>query len=275
MQPTTYEGPGRLYEAPEAPGGFAERGAVNKPNPAASPGGRLRILIVDDHTLVREGLVSLIDEQPDMQVVGQAGTAREAIRLARELSPDLLLVDFGLPDGSGDGVVRALRASMPELRAVFLSVHDDDERLHAAIAAGATGYLIKGIRASELLAGLRRAANGEIVLSPPLGRRILARLSQRPPVAPPDPELPAADPIVPLDPAVLAALSDREITLLRLIGQGYTNRCIADALKLSLRTVEYHRANLAHRLGLRSRAELVRYAIKQGLLPRMALPVRA
>jgi two-component system response regulator NreC len=233
------------------------------------------VLVVDDHALVLEGLVSLLSAQADMEVVGQAGTAREAIKLAEQLRPDLLLIDFALPDGSGDGAVRAIRALLPDTKAVFLTVHDDDERFQAAIAAGATGYLLKSIRAADLIKKLRCVANGEVALSPPLGRRVLAKLSSRSLEAPQPPAPAAAEPIVPLDPAVLAVLSDREITLLRLIGQGYTNRRIADALKLSLRTVEYHRANLAHRLGLHNRAELVRYAISQGLLPRLAWPAKA
>jgi two-component system response regulator NreC len=216
------------------------------------------ILIVDDHALVRDGLVSLIDPQPDLLVVGQAGSMHEAIALAQRARPDVVLMDFSLPDGTGDQATRAILAALPKTKIVFLTVHDDDERLFAALAAGASGYLLKSVGSADLLSRLRGVAHGEIAFPPAIVQRVLEvaahRAALRAPAAP-----------------ALAELTEREVEVLRLIVQGYTNRQIADTLILSVRTVEYHRANITGKLGLRSRTELVRYAVERGLLdPKVA-----
>lgn len=213
----------------------------------------IRILIVDDHVLVREGLTGLIDAQPDLQVVGQAGSMREAITLASRLRPDVILMDFTLPDGTGDEATRVILSTLPNTRIVFLTVHDDDERLFAAISAGAMGYLLKSVRSADLLTRLRGVVRGEVVFSPSIGQRLLEKLSRQPVVRTAKPE-------------AIEKLTEREVEVLRLIGQGHTNRQIADALNLSVRTVEYHRANLMSKLGLNSRADLVRYAAEHGFL---------
>jgi two-component system, NarL family, response regulator NreC len=213
----------------------------------------IRILVVDDHVLVREGLVSLLDPQPDLQVVGQVGSVREAITAAQSLQPDVILMDFTLPDGTGEQATRTIMTSLPATKIVFLTVHDDDERLFAAIAAGATGYLLKSVRSADLLSRLRDVANGEVAFSPTVAQRILEVVAHRVPARP------AATPAV-------ADLTEREVEVLRLIVRGHTNRQIADTLKLSVRTVEYHRANMTSKLGLHNRADLVRYATAHGLL---------
>jgi two-component system, NarL family, response regulator NreC len=213
----------------------------------------IRILVVDDHALVREGLVSLLDPQPDLQVVGQAGSVREAVALAQCLRPDMVLMDFTLPDGTGEEATRAILATLPATKIVFLTVHDDDARLFAALAAGAIGYLLKSVRSADLLSRLRGAVRGEVALSPAIAQRILVEVARRPPRRA----------------AAVAAreeLAAREVEIVRLIVQGYTNRQIADALMLSVRTIENRRANLMRRLGLRSRADLVRYAAAHDLL---------
>ena len=212
----------------------------------------IRILLVDDHALVREGLGSLIAAQPDMLVVGQAGSLREAVPLAERLRPDLVLMDFTLPDGTGADAARAILAALPGTKIVFLTVHDDDERLFAAITAGAVGYLLKSVRAADLLSRLRAVMRGEVALSPAIGQRILDAVAQRPAPRPAE--------------TAPGALTEREVAIVRLIVQGHTNRQIADALHLSVRTVEYHRANVTSKLGLRTRAELVQYAAQHGLL---------
>lgn len=232
-------------------GGGAGNSAL--PEPALQPVPPIHILVVDDHELVREGLVSLIDAQPDLQVVGQAGSVREAITLARRLAPDVVLMDFTLPDGSGADATREILASQPETKIVFLTVHDDDDRLFAAIAAGAMGYLLKSVRSADLLSRLRGVMQGEVAFSPAIGRRILAEVARRPPSRP-------------VAQATPTELTEREIEILRLLAQGHTNRQIAEALQLSVRTVEYHRANVTSKLGLHSRADLVRYATAHGLL---------
>lgn len=218
-----------------------------------APGPPARLLIVDDHALVREGLANLISAQPDLDVVGQAGSMREAITMARDLHPDVVLMDFTLPDGTGDEATRMILAALPATKIVFLTVHDDDERLFAAISSGAVGYLLKSVRSADLLSRIRDVVRGEVALSPSIGRRIFEKLARQQ----------AADAGAS---APVAALSEREADILRLIVQGHTNRQIAAALSLSVRTVEYHRANLMDKLGLHSRAELVRYAAEHGLL---------
>jgi two-component system, NarL family, response regulator NreC len=213
----------------------------------------IRILVVDDHALVREGLVSLIDPQPDMSVVGQAGTVREAISLAQRVRPEVILIDFTLPDGTGDQAAREILATLPETKVIFLTVHDDDARVFAAVGAGAVGYLVKSLRSADLLSQLRGVMAGETAFSPAIGRRILDEVARRPPRRAPAP-------------AALVELTEREVAILRLIVKGQTNRQIAATLALSVRTVEHHRANITGKLGLQSRADLVRYAAAQGLL---------
>lgn len=214
-----------------------------------------RLLIVDDHALVRDGLANLIGAQSDMEVVGQAGSMREAIAQARSLHPDVILMDFTLPDGTGDEATRVILSALPETKIVFLTVHDDDERLFAAISAGAMGYLLKSVRSTDLLSRLRDVVRGDVALSPTIARRILEKLSRQ--------QKPQR-----LEPVTIGELTEREVEILRLIVNGHTNRQIADALSLSVRTIEYHRSNLMGKLGLHTRADLVRYAAEHGLLDR-------
>jgi DNA-binding NarL/FixJ family response regulator len=222
-------------------------------SPREAPLATTRVLIVDDHALVRDGLANLINAQPDMKVAGQAGSMREAVAQAHSLRPDVILMDFTLPDGTGDEATRVILASMPETKIVFLTVHDDDERLFAAVSAGAMGYLLKSVRSTDLVSRLRDVVRGDVALSPTIARRILEKLSQQQTPRAPQP-LSAGD------------LTEREVGILRLIVKGHTNRQIADTLSLSVRTVEYHRSNLMGKLGLNTRADLVRYAAEHGLL---------
>lgn len=228
-----------------------EIGAVLAGAPPAAP--PTRIMLVDDHALAREGLSSLIEAQADLLVVGHAGSIREAVSLARNLRPEVVLMDFALPDGTGDEATRQILAALPETKIVFLTVHDDDERLFAAISAGAVGYLLKNVRTADLLSQVRGVARGQVALSPSIGRRVLDRFAR-----------PAR--VAPVQFAADHELSEREVDVLRQIAWGYTNRQIADALSLSIRTVEYHRANLSDKLDLHSRADLVRYAARHGFL---------
>jgi two-component system NarL family response regulator len=203
----------------------------------------LRILIVDDHILMRTGLVSLFDGQPDFEVLGQAGSVEEAVVLTRELQPDLILMDFGLPDGTGLDATKAILAIQPDAKIVFLTVHEQDDLLFEAIRAGAKGYLLKNVRPQSLLSFLRGVQQGEPALTPAMTSRILddyARSTK--PSASNAPEL--------------NLLSVREREVAELLADGATNREIAERLVISENTVKNHVRNILGKLKLRNRREV-------------------
>jgi DNA-binding NarL/FixJ family response regulator len=212
----------------------------------------MRILIVDDHVLFREGLVSLLKAQPDITVVGEAGCVDEAIAMARELGPDLVLMDFGLPDGTGLDATQTILADQPEINIVFLTVHEQDDRLFAAIRSGAKGYLLKNVPVSKLLAYLRGVEYGEAAISGAMASRILdefARLG-------PGRESGQAE---------VGELTSREIAILKELATGATNREIASRLFISENTVKNHVGNILAKLNLRNRREAASFAQRHGL----------
>jgi DNA-binding NarL/FixJ family response regulator len=220
----------------------------------------IRLLLVDDHVLFREGLVSLIAPQPDLDVVGQAGSVREAVTLARQLRPDIVLMDYTLPDGTGLEATQAILAEWPGAKIVFLTVHEDDETLFAAIRAGAVGFLFKNTRAAELLKRLRAVARGEAGISPTIALRILDEFSK---TAAPVPSGDSSDSIV---------LTAREIEIVSEIAQGASNRDIARKLVISENTVKNHVRNVLAKLHLRNRSEVVKYAQRRQLIPPSSRP---
>jgi two-component system NarL family response regulator len=212
----------------------------------------MRLLLVDDHALFREGLVSLFNPQQDIKVVGQASSVQEAITLTHELKPDLILMDISLPDGSGIDAARTILADVPTTKIMFLTMHDDDEQLFAAVRAGAVGYTFKNVRSAELLKSIRGIARGEAAISPPIARRILnefSRLSPQRSAGPPEP----------------ADLTSREIEIVRELAQGAGNREIAHKLVISENTVKNHVRNVLSKLRLHSRREVAYYARTHGL----------
>ena len=211
----------------------------------------LKILIVDDHGVLRAGLRALLKTDPNFQVVGEASDGIEALKLAQELAPDVVLSDISMPGLSGIEITRQLRETVPSTSVLILTVHEDKSLLREAIQAGASGYILKRAVESELIDAIRAVARGDLYVHPAMTRALLA-----------DSAPPATTSTVAME-----ALSPRELDVLRLVAQGYTNRQIADTLHLSVRTVENHRANLMDKLHLRSRVELVRYATENHLLP--------
>lgn len=209
----------------------------------------IRILIADDHAVVRSGLRALLGADPDLEVVGEAVDGIETLRLAETLKPDTVLLDITMPPSSGIETAKRLKEEHPEVAVLFLTVHEDESLLHEALGVGAAGYVIKRAEESEIIQAIHAASQGDIYVHPAMMRALLQR-----PVTTQQRRGSAAE------------LTPREIDVLRLIAKGNTNRQIADLLGLSIRTVENHRANLMGKLGLNSRVELVNYVEEHDLL---------
>jgi DNA-binding NarL/FixJ family response regulator len=211
---------------------------------------RIRILLADDHAVLRTGLRMLIGSQRDLEVVGEASDGDEAVRKAAVLRPDVALVDITMPGSGGIKAIERIRQAAPATRVLVLTMHDVPAYLRAALAAGATGYVVKRAADSDLLAAIRDVHRGRTVLDPALSARVVQGGVRR---------------RGPASPTATALLSQREREVLELVAQGYTNQQIADHLGLSVKTVETYRARLVEKLGLQSRAELVRYALDSGV----------
>jgi two-component system response regulator NreC len=211
-----------------------------------------RILIADDHAVLRSGLRLLLDAQPDFEVVGEASTGEETVERAIALRPDILLLDIAMPDLNGLEAARCIRQQAPEVRIIVLTMYDDEAYLRQFLEMGAAGYVLKKAADTELAAAIRAVHRGESFVYPSLmGRLIDSYLKQ---------------------PASTATtegndgLSPREVDVLRLLALGYTNQQIADELCIGVSTVETHRTRIMEKLGLRGRAQLVRYALARGLI---------
>jgi DNA-binding NarL/FixJ family response regulator len=205
-------------------------------------------LIVDDHAVVRSGLKMLLDAEEDLEVVGEAGNLQEAVFRARSLKPDVVLMDMVMPGTSGIEVTQAVLKEHPEARVLVLSMQDDPSYVREAFAVGASGYVLKEAADEEVVGAIREVAGGGRYVHPTLGARLVAADADERARAEADP------------------LTDREREVLRLLALGHTNQEIAKTLFLSVRTVETHRAHIMQKLRLTTRAELVQYAMEQGLL---------
>jgi two-component system response regulator NreC len=210
-----------------------------------------RLLLVDDHAVVRSGLRMLLENEREIEIVGEAGNAAEAIEAATRLKPNLILMDIGLPDLSGIDATREIKKRIPEVSIVALTIHEDEEYFFKMLEAGASGYVPKRAAPEELLTAIRAAAKGEVYLYPSLAK-LLVR-----------------DYISggrPADEQTSSDLTDREQEILTHLAEGANNEEIATSLVISPKTVARHRENIMRKLNLHSRSELVRYAIRKGII---------
>ncbi len=211
-----------------------------------------RILLADDHAVLRSGLRLLIDSQPDLTVVSEAGDGAETLRLASELQPDVILLDINMPDMDGLTVLPQLRQAAPDSRVLILTMHDDVNYLQQTLQAGASGYVLKQAIDTELLMAIRAVLRGEQPVHPTMTQKLIAAMSQ---------PAPAEVSENPWD-----ALSQREHDVLRLVALGYTNAEIASELYISVKTVETYRARGMEKLNVETRAQLVRLALRHNIL---------
>ena len=213
---------------------------------------KIRLLLVDDHQVVRSGLRMLLASESDVEIVGEAGTAREALEAVRLLKPTVVLMDIGLPDLSGIEATREIKRTNPEVAVVALTIHEDEEYFFKMLEVGAGGYVPKRAAPEELLTAIRAAAAGEVYLYPSMAKLLVKDYLAQ------DRSTDTA--------SSLDGLTDREQQVLRYLAEGADNEEIADALVISIKTVARHRENIMHKLGLHSRSELVRYAIRKGII---------
>jgi two-component system, NarL family, response regulator NreC len=210
----------------------------------------IKVLISDDHAIVRTGLRALINSEPSMELAGEATGGYETIELVEKTQPDVLVLDLSMPDLDGIAVTRKIKPQYPDLHILILTLHEDEALLKAALKAGASGYILKRAAEAELISAIHTILRGDLYVDPSMVRRLLIE------EAPPSAQMTQST----------ETLTPREIDVLKLIVQGYTNRQIGEELSISVRTAESHRANLSEKLGLHSRVELVRYAREHGLI---------
>ena len=207
--------------------------------------GKIRVFLLDDHEIVRHGLRELLERDGDIEVVGESGLAEEAIRRIPALRPHVAVLDARLPDGSGIDVCRDVRSQDPTIQALILTSYDDDEALFSAIMAGAAGYVLKQIRGNDLVDAVRRVAAGQSLLDPAVTARVLDRLRAGPE-----------------EDKALAPLTDQERRILELIGEGLTNRQIAERMFLAEKTVKNYVSSLLGKLGMERRTQAAVFAVK-------------
>ena len=212
----------------------------------------IRLLLVDDHEVVRTGLRMLLESQSDIKILAEASTGAEAIQMAREFKPDVVVMDITLPDITGIEATRRLKESQPEIAVVALTIHEDEQYFFEMLQAGASGYVPKRAAPEDLITAIRAAFAGEIYIYPSLAKALVSDYLGRS----------RSDP----QEASLEALTPREAEVLELLAEGLSNDEIADNLVISRHTVARHRENLMGKLNLHSRSELVKYAIRKGLI---------
>ncbi len=214
--------------------------------------GKIRVLICDDHTILREGIRLLLNSQPDIEVVAEAVDGREAVDKARTVKPDVILMDIAMPFLNGLEATKQIRRDNPNARVLVLTMYESDEYVAQMLEAGAAGYVLKKVAGSELVYALRAVYQGEAFLYPSITKRLVEDYLRR---VESGQERDTFD-----------GLTDREREVLQLIAEGHTNKAIADLLNLSVRTVQNHRAHIMEKLGMHDRGELIKYAIQKGII---------
>ena len=211
----------------------------------------IKVLLADDHTLFREGMRSLLDKEPDIEVVGQAETGRESVKLAREVKPDIIVMDITMPDLNGIEATHRIKKTMPEAKVLCLSMHSDRRYVLDMLRAGVSGYILKNSAFKELSKAIRVVASNQVYLSPQIAHIVvdesIAQQSKT-------------------KPSVRSTLTSKEIEVLQLIAEGKNTKQIARHLHKSTKTIETHRRNIMRKLNLKSVAELTKYAISEGII---------
>ncbi|MBI4301112.1 MAG: response regulator transcription factor [Chloroflexi bacterium] len=212
---------------------------------------KVRVVLADDHAMVREGTRRILEREPDIEVVGEASDGEELIQRVRELEPDMVVLDMAMPKVGGVEATQRLKALFPSIAVLALSAYDDDAYVFAVLEAGAAGYLLKNVRGSELVEAIRAVRDGESVLHPTVARKVLHRLTHAPGKTGEETD---------------HGLTRRELEVLRLAGQGMSNKEISTALTVSVRTVQSHFGNIFGKLNVGSRTEAVIWAMRRGLI---------
>jgi two-component system response regulator NreC len=213
---------------------------------------KIRILLADDHTILRAGLKMMLNAQPDMEIVGEAQDGRQSMQEAQRLQPDIILMDITMPDMNGIEATKQIKKLLPEIKILILTMHEHDEYIFQALRAGASGYMLKEAADTELISAIHIIQSGQFYLSPTAQSVMVGDYLQR---------LRTGE-----DKDSYSSLTEREREILKLVAEGYTNNQIAEQLVISPKTVDTHRTHIMDKLNLHSRAELVKYAMRRGLL---------
>ncbi|MCB9419640.1 MAG: response regulator transcription factor [Ardenticatenaceae bacterium] len=211
----------------------------------------IRVIIADDHVIMREGVALILDSKPEFEVVGQAADGKRAVELAESLQPDIALLDINMPELDGIAAANLIREACPQTKTLILTMHNDDAIFFDAIQAGASGYVLKGSRPDDLIQALIEVHNGNVYISPPMTRKLVNSYLETANSYPN---------------SQLTLLTERETEVMQLLAQGLTNREVAERLVISPSTVQTHRTHIMEKLDLNNRTELVRYALQNNLL---------